>query len=141
MFVVSVSSRDLGEEGGSGGGVWWVWCHSLCPRERTPQVGLCQMKGRSALGSSRLADCRAYEMVSPPYKEGYGIFVQSFSSDGEQAIVKSLGDLAGDQGEIESFGEAGLYLDRRTATGWQSFADERAAFGVCGARAGGRGSQ
>ena len=74
---------------------------------------------RQQLGSSVLADCRAYEMVSPAYKEGYGLFVLSYSADGNKAIVGGLADLAENPGEGESALEAGVYLETRTASGWQ----------------------
>ena len=74
---------------------------------------------RAELGSSGLPDCRAYEMVSPPYKEGYPLFAFSYSADGEKAIVGGLGDLAGAPGAGESALEGDLYMDTRTGSGWQ----------------------
>jgi hypothetical protein len=74
---------------------------------------------RSELGSSFLPDCRAYEMVTPPYKEGYDFYVLSYSSSGEQAIVSSLADVEGTPGAGESNLESAVYLDQRTASGWQ----------------------
>ena len=74
---------------------------------------------RTELGSSFLPDCRAYEMVSPPYKEGYQLFPFRFSADGEKAIVGGLADLAGTPGAGESPLEGDLYVDARTASGWQ----------------------
>ncbi len=74
---------------------------------------------RSELGSGGLPDCRAYEMVSPPYKEGYQLFAFRFSADGEKAIVGGLADLAGTPGAGESPLQGDIYLDARTASGWQ----------------------
>ena len=77
---------------------------------------------RTELGSSLLPDCRAYEMVSPPYKEGYQMFLEKpggYSSNGEQAIVYGLGDLAGSTGGGQSATQGDLYLDRRSPSGWQ----------------------
>ena len=74
---------------------------------------------RAELGSSGLPDCRAYEMVSPPYKEGYPLFAFSYSADGEKAIVGGLGDLAGAPGAGEAALEGDLYMDTRTVSGWQ----------------------
>jgi hypothetical protein len=82
--------------------------------------GACINEGlRSELGSSFLPDCRAYEMVTPPYKEGYNFYVLSYSSSGDQAIVSSLADVAGNPGAGESNLESEVYLDQRTADGWQ----------------------
>ncbi len=75
---------------------------------------------RTELGSSLLPDCRAYELVSPPYKEGYQMFLErgDYSSDGEQAIVYGLGVLAGATGGGQSAVQGDLYLDRRSGSGW-----------------------
>ena len=74
---------------------------------------------RAELGSSGLPDCRAYEMVSPSYKEGYPLFAFSYSTDGEKAIVGGLANLAGAPGAGESALKGGLYMDTRTGSGWQ----------------------
>jgi hypothetical protein len=75
---------------------------------------------RSELGSGFLPDCRAYEMVTPPYKEGYEFGVEGFSSDGSRAFLTGLGTLAGVEGAGESAtGGATVYVDTRTASGWQ----------------------
>ena len=77
---------------------------------------------RTELSSGLLPDCRAYEMVSPPYKEGYQMFLEKpggYSSDGERAIVYSLGALAGAVGGGQSATQGDLYLDRRSGSGWQ----------------------
>ena len=69
---------------------------------------------RTELGSGLLPDCRAYEMISPPYKQGYPMFASSFSADGEKAVVYGLGNLAGTQGAGESVLQGEVYLDSRT---------------------------
>ena len=74
---------------------------------------------RTELDSGSLPDCRAYEMVSPPFKEGYSILVRSYSSDGDKAILYSLGDLAGTLGAGEAAIEGDFYLDTRTDAGWE----------------------
>ncbi|MGH2912209.1 MAG: hypothetical protein ACRDJ3_07005, partial [Solirubrobacteraceae bacterium] len=76
---------------------------------------------RKEQGSQFLPECRAYEMVSPSYKEGYGTATapNSFSSNGERAMIRSFATLAGGQGAGEfAFGGA-FYLDTRTANGWR----------------------
>ena len=74
---------------------------------------------RAELGSSGLPDCRAYEMVSPSYKEGYPLSALSYSADGEKVIVSGLANLAGAPGAGESPLKGDLYVDSRTTTGWQ----------------------
>jgi hypothetical protein len=68
-----------------------------------------------------LPDCRAYELVSPPYKEGFaareGVAV---SNDGARALVQSLGAFAGAE-NISLFGQ-GMYEFERGTTGWQPIA-------------------
>jgi hypothetical protein len=63
---------------------------------------------------SYLADCRGYEMVSPPYKEGEpmsigGVF--RISSNGEHVISQSLGVFAGAENDI---------LDKSVGTQYES---------------------
>lgn len=74
---------------------------------------------RSELGAGSLPDCRAYEQVTPPYKEGFTVGIKSLSSNGEKAIVTSHGDLAGAPGDGESVIQSETYLDQRRPTGWQ----------------------
>jgi hypothetical protein len=75
---------------------------------------------RTELGSSLLPDCRAYEMVTPSYKEGYEGLVDVYSPDGEKAMFTSYGAFAGPPGTGENPEESGLYLAIRTPTGWQT---------------------
>jgi hypothetical protein len=71
-------------------------------------------------GTAALPDCRAYEMVSPRYKEGYPLFALGDALNGEQTILYSLGDLAGTQGSGEISTKAQLYLAKRSPTaGWE----------------------
>ena len=74
---------------------------------------------RTELNSSALPECRAYEMVSPPYKEGYPMFLSSYAADGEQAIFYSLANLAGAEGAGEEVLQGDMYLDQRGAGGWK----------------------
>jgi WD40-like Beta Propeller Repeat len=74
---------------------------------------------RQELGSGFLPDCRAYEMVSPVYKEGYEFQPGSFASDGSRAFVYSDGAVAGIENEGEGTFQSAVYMDTRTATGWQ----------------------
>jgi hypothetical protein len=70
-------------------------------------------------GTAALPDCRAYEMVSPPYKEGYPAFAVGDALNGQQAILYSLGDLAGSQGSGETASRPVLYLAKRGLAGWE----------------------
>ncbi len=73
---------------------------------------------RSELNSGWLPECRAYEMVTPVYKEGYLALNDGFAGDGEQAILGSTGEFAGTPGGGAG-PEESLYLDRRTPGGWR----------------------
>ncbi len=76
---------------------------------------------RSELNSGLLPECRAYEMVTPVYKEGYPVLTTNngFAGDGGQAILDSEGEFAGNPGGGWPLQEAFLYLDRRTPGGWR----------------------
>jgi hypothetical protein len=96
VALLALPAGAFGAEGGS------------CPNEAL----------RMEQGVTRLPDCRAYEMVSPPYKAGYLVSPSSLASNGEKAIVMSTGgfaDLPGSGEEVES----NYYLDVRSADGWR----------------------
>ena len=73
---------------------------------------------RNELGVTRLPQCRAYEQVTPAYKEGYPVILRSLSSDGNKAILFSLANIDGAEGAGESAIESNLYTAVRTAGGW-----------------------
>ncbi len=74
---------------------------------------------RAALNSMALPDCRAYELVTPPYKEGYPLLPLSFSANGEKAILYSLASLAENPGSSESLIASSVYSATRTNAGWR----------------------
>jgi hypothetical protein len=65
-----------------------------------------------------LPDCRAYEMVSPPFKDGQGIISPAaVSSDGSRVLASGgFGVFAGAEGNSGT--EGGFYMFTRTASGW-----------------------
>ena len=80
--------------------------------------------------SMQLPDCRAYELVSPPYKEGYPVtVVQAIASDGDRMVVRSLGTFA-ELASQDGFGS--FYEVVRTRSGWvtHNFTPVRAQFPV-----------
>ena len=85
---------------------------SACPNEAL----------RSELRSGQLPDCRAYELVSPLYKEGALVTnVYAVSSDGSRIIGGSLGTFAGAEQltlSLNAVVSGAAYLLSRTATGW-----------------------
>jgi hypothetical protein len=85
--------------------------------------GVCPNEAlRSELDSGFLPDCRAYEMVTPVYKEGHELNLadsSSFSSDGSRAFLRGLGAVVGIEGEGETLEGTAVYMDTRTAAGWQ----------------------
>jgi hypothetical protein len=83
------------------------------------EKGGCPNEGlRAQLDSTFLPDCRADEMVTPPYKEGYILNVKSFAPNGEAVILESQADLAGTSGSGDANPEE-IYLAKRTEGGWQ----------------------
>jgi hypothetical protein len=70
---------------------------------------------RALNNSTRLPDCRAYEMVTSPYKQGFDAREQTYSDDGALAYW-SVGNFAGN-----TYGSLGnQYVTRRSETGWKS---------------------
>ncbi len=80
--------------------------------------------------SAALPDCRAYEMVTPPYKEGYKVFPEATSSDGESVLGESIGNFAGVGDSLFSATSGNLYtvgaeyVSTRGESGWASSAIE-----------------
>jgi hypothetical protein len=61
---------------------------------------------------------RAYEMVSPPFKGGYGIGVlNALAPDGESVAFSSTGVFAGLSWALEA---EGVYVARRSPMGWST---------------------
>jgi hypothetical protein len=75
---------------------------------------------RAEIGSSFLPECRAYELVSPSYKENYAFNQNGYSRNGERLLANSLGSLAGVSGEQESAEAASYYALTRTGAGWHA---------------------
>ena len=84
-----------------------AWAADGCPN-----AGL-----RAQNNSTRLPDCRAYEMVSPSYKEGFAINQQSFSDEGAVSFT-SLGLFAGSTLGVL----ATEYFATRSSAGWTTVA-------------------
>jgi hypothetical protein len=87
--------------------------------------------------SSRLPDCRAYEMVTPPYKEGFpvgvygltmGNYSSSISADGSRLLGESVGGVfAGVESDHPStlasqINNGAAYLFTRGVSGWTTTA-------------------
>jgi hypothetical protein len=70
---------------------------------------------RAQNGSSGLPDCRAYELVTPAFKEGFGPESATYT-DGDAIGYVSTGNFSGN-GMGAGFNQ---YVARRTATGWQT---------------------
>ncbi len=63
-----------------------------------------------------LPDCRAYEMVTPPYKQGVGVHFDGLAAGGEALFGSSLAALAGTEGAPQSLGAE--YEFERGGSGW-----------------------
>jgi hypothetical protein len=75
-----------------------------CPNEASPGF------------RSYLPDCRAYEQITPVFKDGAGLNGPSISEDGLRMIAESLGGFAGSGSDTEGHGSA--YEFSRSPSGW-----------------------
>jgi hypothetical protein len=68
--------------------------------------------------STELPDCRAYELVSTPYKDGYPLaHIGEIAPDGERMLLQSLGGVAGVEGGFSI--EGSVYESvRADRSGW-----------------------
>jgi hypothetical protein len=95
-----------------------VLAFSSVPALAAAEGGTCPNEAiRLEQGSSRLPDCRAYEMVSPAYQEGYPLEVLRFAASGDQAVMAGYGNIHA-AGEGEAVPEAAVYLAMRGVDGW-----------------------
>jgi hypothetical protein len=71
--------------------------------------------------SAHLPDCRAYEMVSPAYKEGYGVEqLEAVSPNGETAVFGSPGTFSGAPSGLTLNLNSKAYISRRGPSGWST---------------------
>lgn len=71
---------------------------------------------RAETHSTQLPDCRAFELISPPYKDGYFPFFEQLSPDGDHSLFLSLGTFDDAKGNYAL--EGTLYESSRTSAGW-----------------------
>jgi hypothetical protein len=90
----------------------------------TSALGQCSNEAlRSELRSGALPDCRAYELVTPVYKEGVDLTGEfAISQDGSHLIGSTTGVFAGaESGQLGSSNLIGVtYEFSRTASGWRA---------------------
>ena len=75
---------------------------------------------RQELHSGALPDCRAYELVSPVFKDGSFLEFEGgiVSGDGSHMIGASLGAFAGTESDPYNVAGGSVYELSRTASGW-----------------------
>ncbi len=84
-------------------------------------VGVCPGAEASPGFRAFMADCRAYELVSPIYGGGASPIIRAVSANGERVIVNSTTGFAGNEDLEDSEGETGSYYAlTRTGSGWDA---------------------
>jgi hypothetical protein len=96
---------------------------SLAPAVAGAQEGCPNEQLRDETHSTQLPECRAYELVTPPYMEGEAAPLSAISEDGSHLIIAPIGVFAG--AEHENSGELGgaagrAYEVARGPAGWIS---------------------
>jgi hypothetical protein len=76
---------------------------------------------RAQNNSTQLPDCRAYELVSPVFKEGFAAAPIGFTDDGRLSYL-SNGNYANNGNGNPAFPGGNAYLATRTAVGWSTTA-------------------
>ena len=76
---------------------------------------------RALNNSTQLPDCRALELVSPPFKEAFGAFPTIFTDDG-RLTYRSNGNIAGNGLGSARGGGGNHYLAVRSSSGWSTTA-------------------
>lgn len=66
-----------------------------------------------------LPDCRAYELVNPPFLDGYSPGGGPISTDGNRYLFSSFGSFAGTEANPDGVSQA-AYEIQRTAAGWRT---------------------
>ncbi|HXB63412.1 MAG TPA: hypothetical protein VNV42_00910 [Solirubrobacteraceae bacterium] len=76
--------------------------------------------------SAALPDCRAYELLSPPFKNVGHVYWEEGDLDGSSGLLNNSGAIAGLEGfpELSLTGPLSFYSTSRTASGWTSVADD-----------------
>jgi hypothetical protein len=75
---------------------------------------------RSELGMEALPDCRADEMVTPPFKEGNTIVIAAKTPSGRRLVIQTTGAFAGTENDRTGFGGqvGALYAIERGSDEW-----------------------
>src|SRR5579871_2448300 len=93
------------------------------PAPAFAQAGCPNEELRATLSSQLLPDCRAYELATPPYKEGGLPNVFSLSEDGSHMVINTFGAFNSVEGDpIGGSVEGGAYLLSRGPAGWSASA-------------------
>src|SRR5579871_6540305 len=89
------------------------------PAPAFAQAGCPNEELRATLSSQLLPDCRAYELVTPPYKEGANPIVFSLSEDGSHMVIDTFGAFNSVEGDpIGATEEGANYMLSRRPSGW-----------------------